>query len=234
MLSRGKVALAVFLSFALIQSSAFAEAVPSLGQVIQADRARLGLVAVNSGATLFDGDRLETGPGGSLRARLLASETSAPNGTVRNAAQVVLLADSAAALHRTGSVSSASIERGTVAFSSAAPEAFELTASIARIRARSAQPTLGQVTLLGTNEFVVSCERGELEVLVGDEVRTVAANSAYRVIVDPDEPLPQSGTHQTASAAQRHRSILLWVAVGAAAGLTAYFVWRALHHVSDP
>jgi hypothetical protein len=219
LITRGKAALAVLLSVALVYSSAFAEAAPALGQVLQAERARLGPGVVVSGATLFDGDRLETGVGGSLRARL-------------NTSQLYLPAESAAALHRAGQGVAAALEHGSAAFTSISPEGFELRVSDARVRAHAGQPALGRVTLLGANEFVVTCEKGELDVLVGDEVRSVAAPNSYRVMVGDADP--GAGPQPSTKRGGTRPTILLWLLVGAAIAGTTYGVWRALHRVSDP
>jgi hypothetical protein len=223
------VVVASLLCAALILAPLYADAqaAPPLGQVIQADHARLGTGAVVSGATLFDGDKLETGPTGSLRARL-------------NSSQLFLLADSGAAVRRSGTGTSVALDRGTAIFSTASPATFELVASGAQIRARTEQPTLGQVTLLGANEFIVTCENGELEVIVGDETRTVAAASSYRAVVGE---IAEQGPQGTGAGPQRsgtvasgkRKTLLLWSLVGAAfiGGIT-YALKRAFHRVSDP
>jgi hypothetical protein len=226
--SRGKAVLAVLICAALISAPLYAGSEPAsaLGRILQAERARLGPSAAVSGATLFDGDRLETGAGGSLRAML-------------NSSQVFLLADSSASVRRSGDGASVALDRGTAKFSSGSPASFELIADSAQIRARAAKPTTGQVTLLAANEFVVSCEKGELEITVGDDMRTVAAGSSYRAVIgdlDQDSPQTPQGTsgrrHDTISPGNR-KHLLVWILIGAAVGGTVYGVWRALHRVSD-
>ena len=233
MLSRGKAVVAILLCAALVSAPLYAEAetAPALGQVLQAEHARLGLGAVVSGATLFDGDKLETGNRGSLRARL-------------NSSQLFLLAQSAAVVRRSGAGASVALDHGTAIFSSASPATFELIASGAQIRARAEQPTLGQVTLLGPSEFIVTCEKGELEVVVGDEARTVATSSSYRAVIgDAGQPQdttaqePQgagAGTRHDTKAGGQRKVLLLWILVGAAVAGTTFGIWRAVHRVSDP
>jgi hypothetical protein len=226
---RLKAIAAVVLALAVLQASTFAEAAPALGQIVQADRARLGGGAASGGATLFDGDRLSTGASGSLRVKL---------GT----GQLILVADSAAAVRRSSTGATASLERGTAIFSMADPGTFVLEALDVRFRAHSAsnESTLGQVTLTTANEFVVTCNRGALDVLIGNEVRTVTAESSYRVVLDPPDPQEPAGAGAGAGkdSAEKHPAayrnhLARWIFLGAVGGLTAYFTWRALHRVSE-
>jgi hypothetical protein len=216
-LVRAKAAISLLLCIALLQATAFAEVAPALGQVTQADHARLGNGALMSGATLFEGDRLTTEMTGSLRANL-------------NSGQLFLLADSTASVRRAGKNVEASLERGAAIFSSTGPEGLQLAAITAIVRARLAQSTIGEVTLLGANQFVVTCQRGELEVLVGDEVRTVEAGRSYQVVMD-DSPGPQgAGTHKTTAGGRRKA---LWIPLAIIGGGVAYGMYRALRKVSD-
>jgi hypothetical protein len=222
---RLKALAAVVLALALLQASTFAELGPALGQIVQADRARLGGGLASGGATLFDGDRLSTDVSGSVRVRLGNS-------------QFFLMADSAAAVRRSMTGATASLERGTAIFSMTSPDSFELEALDAHFRAHAAsnESTLGQVTLTGANEFVVTCNRGALDVLIGDEVRTVTAESSYRVVLDPPDPQAPAGVG--AGSAEKHpgarrKRAALWIFLGVAGGFTAYYTWRALHSISQ-
>jgi ferric-dicitrate binding protein FerR (iron transport regulator) len=230
--SRLRMAVALLLCVVVLHASALADAAPTLGLVLQAEHARLGQSAASSGATLFDGDRLVTGAGGSIRARV-------------NSSQLFLLAESSAAVRHSGEGASVALDRGTAIFSSVSPAALELVAASAQVRAHGAQPTIGQVTLVGANEFIVTCEKGELEVTVGGDVRTVAENASYRAVVgDTEQSLENGGpqspqgagtpqtTHTRGGGSRNH--LILWILIGAAVGGTTYGVWRALHRVSDP
>ncbi len=214
-----KAVLAVVVSLAIVQASTQAEVAPALGQVLQAERARLGGGAASGGATLYDGDRLLTGAAGSLRVRL-------------GGGQLYLMPESVAAVHRSGAGARVSLERGSVLFAMMNPEGFELEALAARIRAHAAGITVGQVTVTGGNEFVVTCNDGALDVMIGDEVRTVPAESSYRVVLGSAEPQGPQGAGAP-PASKRRKRIALWIAIGAgAAAVGSIPLW---HHgnVSD-
>jgi hypothetical protein len=212
-----KAIVSIFMCAALLQATAYAEVAPALGQVTQADHARLGTGALMSGATLFEGDRLMTELTGSLRANL-------------NSGQLFLLADSTATVRRAGKGVQASLERGAAIFSSASPEGLQLSAITAIVRPRVAMPTIGELTLLNAKEFVVTCQRGELEVLIGDEVRTVEAGHSYRVLMD-DSPGPQgAGTHKTSAGGRR---AALWIPLIIVGAGISYGIFRAVRSVSS-
>ncbi len=221
MFVRAKAIISILLCAALLQATAFAEVAPALGQVTQADHARLGAGALIGGATLYEGDRLTTGVTGSLRANL-------------STGQLFLLADSTATVRRTGKGVQALLERGAAMFSTPGPDGLQLAAFRAIVRARMTQSTIGEVTLLSANEFVVTCQRGELEVVIDDEVRIVEANHAYQVVLDQsNSPGPQgAGSHKTTAGGKR-KALALWIPLGLVAGGTAYGIYRAVRKVSN-
>jgi hypothetical protein len=213
---------AVVLLIGVLQASTFAEVAPALGQVIEAERAHLGGSSATSGSTLFDGDRLATDASGSLRARV-------------GSGQLYLMAQSAAMLHRSASGASATLLGGTAIFAMANPESFELQALTARFRAHpgtaGGASTLGQVTVTGPKEFVIASHRGAIDVFIGDEMRTVAENTAVRVVLDPpDDKNPQTTTGAHPGA--KRKVLFLWIVLGSIAAVTTVFVFRALHRVS--
>jgi hypothetical protein len=186
--------------------------------VVQADRAQISSGDAASGATIFDGDTLSTNSRGGLRARL--GET-----------QLYLTGDSVATVHQASGGVSAKLKRGTAIFSSSSPEAFELVASEAHIRARSAKPTYAQVTLEGPHQLVLTSQRGELEVTISGEVREVPEGKSYRVYIDSADPSPRGGGAFPIATARTH-----WVLLAALliAGTTSYLIWSAVHSPSKP
>jgi len=186
-----------------------------LGVVLQADRAHLGVGEAQSGASVFAGDILSTEQTGTLRARL-------------GAAQVALLPNTTAAMGLASAGASAVLERGTLVFASAAANAIEVHASEARIRPKTAQ-ALAQVTLVGPLEFLVTSQRGELEVAIGSEVHTVAEATSYRVLVDASAA-EASGPRPAAAGRSRFLLIAL-ILIGAG---TAYGIWRAVRSPDRP
>jgi len=208
--------LIAILIVSLVEAPVFASPSPVLGVILEAERAQVGGDAAFDGATIFDGDTLTTFSAGAMRVRL-------------GSTQLYLPADSAAALRRTPSAVSAALQRGTVVFSSAAAGAIEVRASEARIRPRTSQPTLARVTLVGPNEFLLTCQRGLLEVLVGDEVHTVPEATSYRVVIEPQEPNPQGGPPLRPG--RSHFLLILLIGIGVGTGIG---VWRALVSPDKP
>ena len=199
----------------LIGSTVQAAGTQPLGVVLQADRAHLGAGEAQSGASVFGGDTLATEPTGTLRVRL-------------GAAQLALLPNSNAAISQTADGTSALLERGTLIFSSSAANSIEVRASEARIRPKTPQ-ALAQVTVVGPLEFLVTSQRGTLEVAIGGDVRTVPEATSYRVLVDASEAGDSS---PRPAAAGRSRFLLIaLILIGAG---TAYGVWRAVSSPDRP
>ncbi len=171
-----------------------------------------------SGATVFDGDTLSTDSRGNLRVRL-------------SEAQLYLLPSSAVAVHRTAAGVSAALQRGTAVFSSLGGEALELRASEARIRARSAQPTLAQVTLVGPYELLLTCQRGQLEVRIGEEVHTVREATSYRVSIEPATQSPQGSGGPPVESARSRWKILALILIGAGTGVGIYYALVSPHRM---
>jgi hypothetical protein len=208
--------LVAILIVSIVEAPVFASPSSVLGVILEAQHARVGGGAAVDGATVFDGDTLTTFSAGAMRVRL-------------GSAQLYLPADSAAALHRTPDAVSAALQRGTVIFSSTTAGAIEVRASEARIRPRTSQPTLAQVTLVGPNEFLLTCQRGLLEVLVGDEVHAVPEATSFRVLIEPQEPNPQGGPPHRAGRSRFLLILLIGIGVGTGIG-----VWRALVSPDKP
>jgi hypothetical protein len=194
----------------LVEAPVFAAPDRALGVVTRAERAQLGTADAANGATVFDGDTLSTDKGGALNVRL-------------GAAQLYLLPDSGVAMRRTPVGASAVLQRGTVVLASGAGEAVELHASEARIRPKTNQPTLAQVTLSGPYELVVTSNRGQLDVTIGEETHLVSENTSYRVEIEPAVPNPQGGP--PIRAARSRFFILALLMIGATTGV---ILWRAL------
>ncbi len=208
--------LVAALIVSLVEAPVMAAPSAALGVVMQADRASLRLAPASNGATLFDGDTLSTQIGGNLRMRV-------------GSAQLFLLADSAAALHRTPEATSAALERGTIVLMTSGPEAIELQASEARIRPKNGNPSLCQVTLVSPQELLLTSQRGELEVTIGEEVHTVSEATSYRVLLDP-EPQGPRGNKPRHTGRNKFLPIAL-ILIGAGTGIG---IWRALISPDKP
>ncbi len=205
-----RICLISVLTVSLIDTPVFGGPSRALGLVTQADHAHLGSSDAETGATVFDGDRLSTDPAGTMQVRLTS-------------AQLYLLQDSGTKMHRMQSGASVVLERGTLVLASVAGPAVELRASEARIRPKAAQQTLAQVTLVGPNELLVTSNRGDLEVTIGEENHIVPENTSYRVEIEPSVPNPQGGPPIRAARSRFTLIALILIAVA-----TSIIIWRVL------
>ena len=210
------------LSVVLIEAPVMAAPASSpsapLGVVLAADNAHVGAGVTTSGATIYDGDRLETPANSTLRVRL-------------GSGQMVLRQGTIAGVHAFPNGFAANLEVGTVMLSSAEGQTFQLVANGATVRPANELPTSGQVAMLSPTELVLTSTRGTLQVTMGDEVKTVEAGSSYRLEVETEDPGPNpnpQSPHPTA------RNRFLWIAIPAVAAVTGVVIWRALVSPAAP
>ncbi len=201
----------------LVESPVLGAPPRALGLIMQADRAHVSSAEAMSGATVFDGDILSTDSAGALRARL-------------GEAHIYLLANSVMSIQRIAGGVSATLQRGTTVFSSPGGEAFELRASEARIRGQATRPTYAQVTLVGPYELLVTCQRGQLDVQIGEEVHAVPESTSYRVLIEPATQELQ-GAGGPAKAARNRFILIALILIGVGTGIG---IWRALISPSSP
>jgi len=192
----------------LIEAPVWAGPSRPLGVIVEAQGSWLGTGSAESGATVFGGENLATESGGTLRVRA-------------GATQFYLPADSSAALREVPGGVGIALQRGAVIFSSSGQEAFELRASEAILRARPGDSIYGRVSMASPRELEIASYRGTLEVTLGGETRLVAANSAYRVVLEP-EPRGSGASRTTGRTGP-----WMWFAVTAVAVGTAIAIWRA-------
>jgi hypothetical protein len=183
-----------------------------LGFVVAAENANVGAGVTTSGATIYDGDRLQTPPNSTLRVRL-------------GAGQMVLRQSTIADVHAFPNGFSANLGTGTVIVSSAEGQTFQVLADGATIRPANAQPTSGQVSMISATQLILTSTRGTLEVAMGDEVKTVEAGSSYRLEVESADPGPAADP-QAPHATARNR--FLWILIPTVAAVTGVVIWRAL------
>jgi hypothetical protein len=210
------------LSLVLIEAPVMAAPASSpsapLGVVVAAENANVGAGVTTSGATIYDGDRLQTQANASLRVRF---------GTE----QLVLRQNTTADVHSRPNGFAADLAVGTVSVSSTEGQTFEVFADGAKVRPANAQPTSGQVSMISPTELILTSTRGTLEVSMGEEVKTVEAGSSYRLEVQPADPDPAAdpqGPHPTA------RNRFLWIAIPVIGAVTGIVIWRALVSPTTP
>jgi hypothetical protein len=208
--------LVALLSFALVGMPALVSAAnpasAPLGVVLQAGNAQVGADITLGGATIYDGDRLQTGDG-TLRARL-------------GGPQMYMRTNTVAQVHGLPNGFSADLGAGAVVVSSTGGQTFQLLADGVTIRPAGAQETIAQVTRVSANELLLTSTRGALEVSTDDGVRTLEAGSSYRMEVDPEDsdPGPQGAPIHPG---HRHRW-LFYAALTAIPIVTGILIWRAL------
>ncbi len=218
---RSLLAIVVAVSFLPGASAAATPPARALGQVLQTDGGHLGRATAAVGATIFSGDTLSTEDRGSLHVRMAG-------------AQLYLLGRSSASLQAIDQGAAATLNGGTIIFSAATPQAFELHASTARLRAKANVPTVGQVTLLGPKELLVTCRRGTIEFAVNDESDVIPEGAAYRVLIDPPEALVPDENPQQPRKSGRRRMGFLFLIFGGVAAATVWGIHEALESPDRP
>jgi hypothetical protein len=211
--------LFVILSAALVGTPVLASpaspASAPLGVVLQADNAQVGADITAGGATIYDGDRLRTESGGTLRAQL-------------GGPQMFLRQSTTALVRGLPNGFSAELGTGTVVVSSAPGQMFQLLADGATIQPADSQGVVAQITRVNDRELLLTGTRGVLRVTMGDEVKMVEAGNSYRLEVEADtsdpgpQPQNQNGPYHTA------RNRFLWIILPAIGVGTGIVIWRAL------
>jgi hypothetical protein len=140
----------------------------ALGVVTQSIGGHLGTAVASAGATIYDGDRLDTEDKGALGLRA---------GTV----QLSLLADTTVVMQHDEFGLTPTLERGSVVFRTEIG-GLRLSASDVRVRPQSSMPTVGQMTL-ETCSVLVTSRVQALEVTAGSETKIVQEGKSYRVLL---------------------------------------------------
>jgi hypothetical protein len=207
-------------ALALISSPSFAANEKPLGLVTQAQAAHLGNATAVIGTSVYAGDTLTTDEGGTARLRVGGS-------------QFYLLASSSATLSANPSAVNASVERGTVGFSSNGADEIALEIPEGILRAANGQPAYGQVTILSPLEVIISAYRGTLVLDNDGELHEIPAGKSYRVTMDLEpatQPQAAAGAQTGAgvnpkvrSAKRRH--LLFDVILLSVMGATSWALW---------
>jgi hypothetical protein len=183
-----------------------------LGSVMQADRAHQGVDFASGGATIYDGDRLETQDDGILRARLGKSQLYMQQSTL-------------AEVHSLSNGYSANLLHGTVVASSPEGQTFQLLANGATVRPASAHATVARVTWVSANELLLTSNLGAIQVTYEGDIKTIEPGSSVRMEIKTEEASSSPGP-QGAPAHGGHSRAIYFVVVAAAVG-TGIGIWRA-------
>ena len=171
---RPQAVLAVVVSLSLLVLPTYGAPASAIGTVTSASGARIGTSTASVGSTVFVGDHLSTEKLGSIQVRAGAARLLLSGASAVDVAQLQ------------GTTPAARLMNGTAVFSTANAKAFVLHASKADIRAKTDEPTVGQITYVNDKELRVRCNRGALAITVEDETQFVPEGMSYRVILDPD------------------------------------------------
>jgi len=233
-MARIRAVFCVVLSLLFLVSSTLGASAPAVGTITSASRANVGTAAATVGTTVFVGDRLVTQQAGILQVRA-------------GAARMMLSASSAATVADSNGTMSATLQQGTLVFSTANSKAFLLHAATAEIRPETDAPTVAQVTYVNSKELVVRATRGSVAITVDGETQFVPEATAYRVILDPDSyletaaagPAPQGAQGAGAgrnSRPPRHagRSRFLLLAIIVTSVATGVALYEALQSPDKP
>jgi hypothetical protein len=214
-----KSVLGLVLSFILFEIPATSmpanpASVP-LGSVLQAEHARTGVDTTSGGATIYDGDRLETQEDGTLRVLLGKSRMD-------------LQPSTAAEVHGLPNGYMASLFRGTVIASSPSGQTFQLLANGASIRPLGRHETAVQLTWVNSNELLLTCSLGAIQVSYEGDIKTIEAGNSVRMEMQTEVSDPPGFPGQP----NPKRAKYFWMvagSIGAAIG-----IWRALESPSCP
>jgi len=195
--------LATALVFSLANPRGNSRAEP-LGIIMQADRASLGSESTAQGTTIYDGDRLSTGAGGSLRLRI-------------GEAMVDLMEESRVIVRSEGDNAAkefaAELVAGTALLSTTAETHGKIVANGARVRPLAVPRGVVQVRIVGALELLVFARRGPAEVSYHGESETIEEGKSIRVLLNPEQD-GSSGALGTKKSGKRGKAFLL-IAVGA-------------------
>ena len=184
----------------------------ALGMVVQAEHASLGSEAAAQGTTIYDGDRLSTGDGGSLQLMVGQAMLS-----LAERSDVIVHGGASGARK----VLEVELVSGNVVLSATAGSGGEIVASSAHIRPLAVTRGVVQVRIVTANELIVFARRGAAEVSYRGESETIAEGKAYRVQLNAAEGgaggAGDAGDDQGAKPAQKRRKALILILLGAGA-----------------
>lgn len=164
----GRSILVAVLIGGLLNLSNIAASEKPLGMVVATLHARLDNSNAVAGADVFAGDTFATDADGSLRLKLGGS-------------QIYLRASSSAKLLQLENKVRASVQQGTLGFSTSAPGQIEIDTPLATIHGANGERMQGQVVVLGADRMTVSAYQGTLVVSANDQEQIIKPGQSYSV-----------------------------------------------------
>lgn len=193
-----------------------------IGTVLEVKGAQTGQALTSGGATIYDGDRLQTQESSTLRVMLGDSQMVLRPGTLTEVRGI-------------SNGFSATLTHGSVIVSSREARTFQVLADGAVIRPAGAEATLAQVTWVSPTELLLSSSRGAIEVSYESETKMIEAGSTYRMLIEPNDPGPQgTGGGGPPTAGGHHSNKVVYIVAGSVAAVVGVVVWRALVSPAAP
>lgn len=211
---------------------------PALGLVAQAAQAKIGNAEASQGASIYSGDFLSTGNNGSLLVRV-------------GALAFQLQPNSSLHIYRAPYGAVAELNSGTVVYTtSAGPQNLVIVASDVRVTPNLAYSDFGRVSMDDPCDLTVYSQRGDVNVKVGSESRTVEEGKAYRVRAEnsleytkylspdaddyhkyhvhrPCAPLDLTSGHAPIAPANSHFLLATAVLLGVGGGIAVWKAWES-------
>jgi hypothetical protein len=190
----------------------------SFAVITEAKAALLDHATAIEGATIYQGDTMETDPTGVLRIRARGSQL------YMNPNSVVQLETSGPGLIRT------SLLKGRVGFSSGASDLVEVQIGDMLIRSRPGVAARGEVEMITPENLRVSSIEGTFDFTFDGVTETVASGKSYQATVTQDTPAnPDYFPHESLKAEHHPHEKLTWILLGIAGGIVGgYFVNQCL------
>jgi hypothetical protein len=212
--SGARSCLVAFLIASLLNLPAMAASERPLGMVVASQRARVDNASAVAGATVYAGDAFVTDAEGSLRLKIGGS-------------QVYLLSSSAAKLVQQENKVHATVDRGTLGFSTATPDQIEIETPLATVRGMNGERVFGQVAVTGADQMTVSAYEGTLLVAANDQEQVIKPGQKYTVSFAPDAAAGGQEPQGVRKRNKNKRRLLFLLIMGGAVAGTAAAVWHS-------
>ncbi len=208
---------------------------PPLGILTRAVDSRIDHAPAAPGLSVFDDDRLSTGPEGRVSVRLASSTIALYDRTI-------------VSLHRLAPGVHIDLERGAIFCNAAPNDPLEVHARDAFFTRLKPQPLVAEFQILDRNLLQVSAITGDLAVSYRGEAHVIPQGQTYRIYLDSDDP-PQSASGSGASAntspsgapvnSGSHvpaifSKVSFYVVTGVAAGAAAWGIHQLTESSSSP
>ena len=169
--------------------------------VVASQHAQLDNANAVAGATVYAGDAFLTEAQGSLRLKIAES-------------QLYLLSSSGARLAQQDNTVHASVDHGTLGFSTTTPDQIAIDTPLATVRGTAGPRVFGQVAVTGADKMTVSAFEGTLLIAGEDQEQVVKPGQTYTVMVAPAAEPGAQDPQGTVRKKSKRRLIFALVAGG--------------------